>query len=157
MTLPSVLQPPRTSCSLMFSSVSSLKSNLRLYIDQEIYLMFRNPTCTVLIITIHAVMMLFSNTREYLSLICPFTPYSCIPHCLVLLSSPLFGIRQISLLLSSGNTSQNHMQMHCKVNSQIGHLAKDGGFHAVSESDSVRSELTHKPVDKLYWIRQLSP
>lgn len=40
------------------------------------------------------------------------------------------------------------MQMQCKIHNQIGHLAKAAGFREGSGSGSVRSELTHKLVDK---------
>ena len=44
-----------------------------------------------------------------------------------------------------------HLKIACKCNAkctQIRHLAKYLGFHEVSGSGSVRSELTRKPVDK---------
>lgn len=69
-------------------------------------------------------------------------------------ASPLFVIKSVRLLLSSVNISKS--PVNAVQNAQIGHLAKDEGFYEVGGRSSVRSELTHKPLDKGWYDRRES-
>lgn len=103
----------------------------------------RNPTGTVLIIIVP-----ISKQRKYLLMIYQRTPYSWVPPHLILPASLLFGIKSISLLLSSVNISKSHARAMQNAH-KFWTLCKGCvGFHEVSESGSVISGLRCNPIDK---------
>ena len=109
----------------------------------------RNPTGAVLIIIVPIGIQLLSKPRKYLLMIYQRAPYSWVPPHLILLASLLFGIKSVSLLLSSVNISRSHARAMQSVHKfwTFGKVCM--GFHEVSESGSVISELRCNPIDRV--------
>lgn len=133
-----------------FQPHSSLKNIRRLYIGQGMYFMFRHPTVSACYHSSCSQEVAVKNKEIFIN---DLSNYS------LFIYLSLLGATSISTLFSSNRQSCaafcEHFKTTCKCHfkttckhEQIGHPAKDEGSHEVGGSNSVRSELTHKPVDK---------